>query len=210
MYNNLVEFQCLLGPVQQQSLPVATDAAKTRAYKQETDRDFPPESLELHLHTQSQTDPISARSQSSIDPLASHFTASVLHLWPHPFPFTMDPVRFGPRTAPPQPQPPPPPRPESSSVPPVRRRSPSSHMEVDCLMLWKLTREGEVGMDMAWVIRARMECCSCHRWKRFLTAERTCQTGDGSVSASSSLICHIYIFLDHILQRTFYHNRSHK
>lgn len=37
------------------------------------------------------------------------------------------------------------------------------HSEVDCLMLWKLTREGDVGMDMAWVILARMECCSCHR-----------------------------------------------
>lgn len=47
------------------------------------------------------------------------------------------------------------------------------HSEVDCLMLWKLTREGDVGMDMAWVILARIECCSCHRWKRFLTAERT-------------------------------------
>lgn len=55
-------------------------------------------------------------------------------------------------------------------------------------MLWKLTREGEVGMDMAWVIRARMECCSCHRWKRFLTAERTCQTGDQSVSMCFSLL----------------------
>lgn len=43
-------------------------------------------------------------------------------------------------------------------------------------MLWKLTREGDVGMDMAWVILARMECCSCHRWNRFLTADRTCQT----------------------------------
>lgn len=51
-----------------------------------------------------------------------------------------------------------------------------SHRDVDCLMLWKLTREGDVGIDMAWVIRARMECCSCHRWKRFLTAERTCHT----------------------------------
>lgn len=67
---------------------------------------------------------------------------------------------------------------------PDGQRSPSIHMEVDCLMLWKLTREGEVGMDMAWVIRARMECCSCHRWKRFLTAERTCQTNDRSASAS--------------------------
>ncbi|KAG7282756.1 hypothetical protein CRUP_029964 [Coryphaenoides rupestris] len=35
--------------------------------------------------------------------------------------------------------------------------------EVDCLMLWKLTREGEVGMEMAWVILTRMECCSCQR-----------------------------------------------
>lgn len=52
-----------------------------------------------------------------------------------------------------------------------------SHRDVDCLMLWKLTREGDVGIDIAWVIRARMECCSCHRWKRFLTAERTCHTG---------------------------------
>lgn len=40
-------------------------------------------------------------------------------------------------------------------------------------MLWKLTRDGDVGMDMACVILARMECCSCQRWNRFLAAERT-------------------------------------
>lgn len=60
-----------------------------------------------------------------------------------------------------------------------------SHRDVDCLMLWKLTREGDVGIDMAWVIRARMECCSCHRWKRFLTAERTCHTGGQTVHRQS-------------------------
>lgn len=60
-----------------------------------------------------------------------------------------------------------------------------SHRDVDCLMLWKLTREGDVGIDMAWVIRARMECCSCHRWKRFLTAERTCHTGGQTIHRQS-------------------------
>lgn len=44
---------------------------------------------------------------------------------------------------------------------------------VDCLMLWKLTRVGEVGMDMARATRARMECLSCHRCHRFRTADRT-------------------------------------
>lgn len=67
-------------------------------------------------------------------------------------------------------------------------------------MLWKLTREGEVGMDMAWVIRARMECCSCHRWKRFLTAERTCQTGERSLSASSVVSYYmLLLFILHFL-----------
>lgn len=49
----------------------------------------------------------------------------------------------------------------------------------DCLMLWKLTRVGEVGMDMARATRARMECLSCHRCHRFRTAERTwgCEMG---------------------------------
>lgn len=82
MHSNLVpaagglEFQCLLGPVQQQDLPAATDAAKRKVCKQETGGDFPPEKVGLHLHNQSQTDPISAWSQSPIDPLTSHFTAS--------------------------------------------------------------------------------------------------------------------------------------
>ena len=54
----------------------------------------------------------------------------------------------------------------------------------DCLMLWKLTRVGEVGMDMARATRARMECLSCHRCHRFLTADRTwgCQTEEGTFS----------------------------
>ncbi|KAH0626822.1 hypothetical protein JD844_002062, partial [Phrynosoma platyrhinos] len=43
----------------------------------------------------------------------------------------------------------------------------------DCLMLWKLTRVGDVGMDMALATRARMECLSCHRCHLFRTAERT-------------------------------------
>lgn len=47
------------------------------------------------------------------------------------------------------------------------------HTAEDCLMLWKLTRVGEVGMDMARATRARMECLSCHRCHRFRTAERT-------------------------------------
>lgn len=48
-----------------------------------------------------------------------------------------------------------------------------SQRAVDCLMLWKLTRVGDVGMDMALATRARMECLSCHRCHLFRTAERT-------------------------------------
>ncbi|KAJ8345441.1 hypothetical protein SKAU_G00296340 [Synaphobranchus kaupii] len=47
------------------------------------------------------------------------------------------------------------------------------HSAEDCLMLWKLTRVGEVGMDMARATLARMECLSCQRCHRFRTAERT-------------------------------------
>lgn len=43
----------------------------------------------------------------------------------------------------------------------------------DCLMLWKLTRVGEVGIDMARATRARIECLSCQRCHRLRTAERT-------------------------------------
>lgn len=43
----------------------------------------------------------------------------------------------------------------------------------DCLMLWKLTRVGDVGMDMARATRALIECLSCQRCHLFLTAERT-------------------------------------
>lgn len=53
-------------------------------------------------------------------------------------------------------------------------RSLPAQTAVDCLMLWKLTRVGEVGMDMALAMRARMECLSCHRCHRFRTADRTC------------------------------------
>lgn len=51
-------------------------------------------------------------------------------------------------------------------------------------MLWKLTRVGEVGMDMARATRARMECLSCHRCHRFRTADRTwgCETEEGTIS----------------------------
>lgn len=48
-----------------------------------------------------------------------------------------------------------------------------SQRAVDCLMLWKLTRVGDVGMDMALATRARIECLSCHRCHLFRTAERT-------------------------------------
>lgn len=51
---------------------------------------------------------------------------------------------------------------------------PAAQTAVDCLMLWKLTRVGEVGMDMARATRARMECLSCHRCHLFRMAERTC------------------------------------
>lgn len=142
-------------------------------------------------HPQCQRDPISAWSQSPIDPLTSHLAASAASFVPDLSPFPSTSVK-GPPEVSTLTSPTPPHTPPTSSqsvrcsgeavqsdetVP-----SPGSHREVDCLMLWKLTREGDVGMDMAWVIRARMECCSCHRWKRFLTAERTCQTGDRSVS----------------------------
>lgn len=53
-------------------------------------------------------------------------------------------------------------------------------------MLWKLTRVGEVGMDMARATRARMECLSCHRCHLFRMAERTCgRRADHSVGAQS-------------------------
>lgn len=113
MYNSLVptvgglDFQCLLGPVQQ-DLPVATEAAKSKVCKQEIDRDFPPENVGLHLHTQSQTDPISAWSQSSIDPQTSHFIPSAVS-------FVPDLIPFFPRNGPPEvwfpDAAPPPPRP---------------------------------------------------------------------------------------------------
>lgn len=50
---------------------------------------------------------------------------------------------------------------------------PVAQSAVDCLMLWKLTRVGEVGMDMARATRARMECLSCHRCHLLRIAERT-------------------------------------
>lgn len=54
---------------------------------------------------------------------------------------------------------------------------PPAQTAVDCLMLWKLTRVGEVGMDMARATRARIECLSCHRCHLFRMAERTCGHG---------------------------------
>lgn len=50
---------------------------------------------------------------------------------------------------------------------------PAAQSAVDCLTLWKLTRVGEVGMDMARATRARIECLSCHRCHLFRMAERT-------------------------------------
>lgn len=93
MYNTLVpavgglDFQCLLGPVQQQDLPAATNAAEAEVCKQERDRDVPPESVGLHLPTQSQAYPISAWSQSPIDPLTSHYSASAVSFIPGLIPF---------------------------------------------------------------------------------------------------------------------------
>lgn len=55
----------------------------------------------------------------------------------------------------------------------ARRRKCGPHSAEDCLMLWKLTRVGEVGMDMARATRARIECLSCQRCHRFRTADRT-------------------------------------
>lgn len=46
---------------------------------------------------------------------------------------------------------------------------------VVCLMLWKLMRVGEVGMDMALATLTRSAWLSCHRCQRFLAAERTCE-----------------------------------
>lgn len=54
---------------------------------------------------------------------------------------------------------------------------PPAQTAVDCLILWKLTRVGEVGMDMARATRARIECLSCHRCHLFRMAERTCGHG---------------------------------
>lgn len=56
-----------------------------------------------------------------------------------------------------------------------------AHTAVDCLMLWKLTRVGEVGMDMALATRARMECLSCQRCHRFRTADLTWARGTRDV-----------------------------
>lgn len=50
----------------------------------------------------------------------------------------------------------------------------SVHTAVVCLMLWKLTRVGDVGMDIARATRTRRAWLSCQRCQRFLTAERTC------------------------------------
>ncbi len=44
---------------------------------------------------------------------------------------------------------------------------------VVCLMLWKLMRVGEVGMDMALATLTRSAWLSCQRCQRFLAAERT-------------------------------------
>lgn len=61
---------------------------KQKCASRKTEGDFPPEKVGLHLRTQSQTDPISAWSQSSIDPLTSHFTASAVSFVPDLIPFS--------------------------------------------------------------------------------------------------------------------------
>lgn len=47
------------------------------------------------------------------------------------------------------------------------------HTAAVCLMLWKLIRVGEVGIDMARATRTRREWWSCQRCHLFLAAERT-------------------------------------
>lgn len=47
------------------------------------------------------------------------------------------------------------------------------HTAAVCLMLWKLMRVGDVGMDMARATRTRREWWSCQRCHLFLAAERT-------------------------------------
>lgn len=47
------------------------------------------------------------------------------------------------------------------------------HTAAVCLMLWKLIRVGDVGMDMARATRTRSEWWSCQRCHLFLAAERT-------------------------------------
>lgn len=47
------------------------------------------------------------------------------------------------------------------------------HTAAVCLMLWKLIRVGDVGMDMARATRTRREWWSCQRCHLFLAAERT-------------------------------------
>lgn len=93
---------------------------------------------------------------------------------------------------------------------------PAAHTAVDCLMLWKLTLVGEVGMDMARATRALIECLSCHRCHLFRIAERTCghrMTGDiraqaqdtpAPSPASSRLLqaatrCHDRICIIHVI-----------
>lgn len=96
MYNNLVsavgglEFQCLLGPVQQQDLPVAAKAAKTRVCKQQRDRETRP--LPSRGAGASLPRPKSDRSNLSLVTiiywsanLSFHLLCRVLHPWPHPF-----------------------------------------------------------------------------------------------------------------------------
>lgn len=67
---------------------------------------------------------------------------------------------------------------------------PEAQTAVDCLMLWKLTRVGEVGMDMARATRARMECLSCHRCHLFRIAERTCGHRAEACNSLPPLSCH--------------------
>ena len=80
---------------------------------------------------------------------------------------------FPPQLPPPPPPPPPPPVVAAEAAPwPC---GPWGHMAVVCLMLWKLMRLGEVGMDMARATRTRRAWLSCQRCHLFLTAERTCR-----------------------------------
>lgn len=58
-----------------------------------------------------------------------------------------------------------------------------SHTAAVCLILWKLIRVGDVGMDMARATGTRRAWWSCQRCHRFLRAVRTCREEELPASA---------------------------